>query len=501
MGEISDKATQSELQELESTMVQAENNKENSSALQELLDQIPEGIFGGENESKKAEDLEQNAQAHQMQNTRISPRQPEEWVNYLDDVQKQIFPVMEWHDEIMKSISETIDNIPILPDLIEQTQEQLNVFVFSLLAPYVVPIIKQVKSELNTGSNEIIQSSVAQQHIVFRDDNSTDPTHSMLSKDHFSNVLNEPAGKVASQVLKWVVPQLVSCWDDEDIDIDRTITRIIDGVLHHPALRNQGRDGASDGRQEMFEVVQEWWSEKSEREKDGLREQLSRRGVESGRNHKPGVVDHGHGSNKPLGMAGVKPSKSYTGAGGPAASGVLGGISSALGGGSHDKHKQKHHGSGNEKLGKMAGDAVGGGALGSIVGGIAGGLLGGAFGGGDDNKKSTKFEKHEDEDSRTEKYNEYGQSGDRYAQAQYSRTHKPERQEEHYSRYEQRQDESGIHSSQRFTETAQYDRHGNQTYHNRESSSAGGYGSQFRSVCLTLLLAFCVSYLFVNFVL
>ena len=42
-------------------------------------------------------------------------------------------------------------------------------------------------------------------------------THSMLSKDHFSNVLNEPAGKVASQVIKWVVPQIVACWDDPSI--------------------------------------------------------------------------------------------------------------------------------------------------------------------------------------------------------------------------------------------------------------------------------------------
>ena len=138
-----------------------------------------------------------------MQQARISPRQPEAWTQYLQDVQRQIYPIIEWHDEIMQQITETIEKIPVLPELLENLQEQVNVFVFSLLAPFVLPIINQVKTELNTGSSEIIQSSKEKQLIVFRDDNSTDPTHSMLSKDHFSNVLNEPAGKVASQVLKW----------------------------------------------------------------------------------------------------------------------------------------------------------------------------------------------------------------------------------------------------------------------------------------------------------
>lgn len=138
-----------------------------------------------------------------MQQTRISPRQPEAWTRQLQEVQRQIYPIIEWHDEMMQSISETIENIPVLPELLENLTEQINVFVFSLLAPFVLPIISQVKTELNTGSSEIIQSSNDKQLIVFHDDDSTDPTHSMLSKDHFSNVLNEPAGKVASQVLKW----------------------------------------------------------------------------------------------------------------------------------------------------------------------------------------------------------------------------------------------------------------------------------------------------------
>ena len=135
----------------------------------------------------------------------ISPKEPEAFTRQVDELSKQIYPILEFHDNIIQKISEAIEKIPILPDLLEQLQEQVNVFVFSLLAPYVMPIIKQVKTELSTGSSEVIQSSQEKQLIVFHDDNSSDPTHSMLSKDHFSNVLNEPAGKIASNVVKWVV--------------------------------------------------------------------------------------------------------------------------------------------------------------------------------------------------------------------------------------------------------------------------------------------------------
>jgi Heterokaryon incompatibility protein Het-C len=473
MGEFNDKATQSEIQELENTMNQAQNNQGDTSMLQDLLDKVPSGIFGGTNESQKADELKQNAQAHQMQNTRISPREPEEWLSYLNDVQTQIRPILEWHDEVMKSITEAIEKIPMLPDLIEQIQSQINMFVFSLLAPFVIPIISQVKNELNTGSSEIIESSAAQQHIVFRDDSSSDPTHSMLSKDHFSNVLNEPAGKVASQVLKWIVPQLIACWDDEQIDVDRTLTRIIDGTLHHPALRDYSRDGAADGRRLMFEVVENWWQEQSEREKDGLRDQLSRRGVEEGRNHKPGVVDHGHGCNKPLGMPNLTTAHSSSAIGGPAASAVMGGLSGALGGGSGGGQK---YGSGGDQLGKMAGEAVGGGVMGSIVGGLAGGLLGGAF--GEEEKTSKKTEKYGRDDSHKETYSEYGQSGNTYGQAQFSRTEGRGGHQEEYSRYEQKPASSGGYGSQQFTETARYDDSGNRTYHHEERSSRAEYGSE-----------------------
>jgi hypothetical protein len=186
MGEFDDKATQSEIQELQGTM--QNSGRTNTSVLQGLLSSVPAGLFGGKDQAGKVSELQTNAAAAEMSQMHVSPRQPEAFTRKMQEVAKEIYPIIQWHDEIMQSITQAIENIPILPDLIEQIEDEINIFVFSLLAPFVVPIINQIKTELNTGSSEIIQSSKDKQLIVFHDEHSSDPTHSMLSKDHFSNV-------------------------------------------------------------------------------------------------------------------------------------------------------------------------------------------------------------------------------------------------------------------------------------------------------------------------
>ncbi|KAJ5951772.1 Heterokaryon incompatibility Het-C [Penicillium vulpinum] len=348
LGELSDKTMQSEIEGLENVVAQSENQDSSESFLQTLLSKVPDGLLGDSNDQTgKMDDFKSKADDAKHDGENVNPREPEDWALYLDNVQKQIYPVLEWHDTLLKQISEAIEKIPILPDLIEQIQDQITLFVFSILAPYVLPIIKQVKSELETGSSEVIQSSREQQHIVFNDDDCSNPTHSMLSKDHFSNILNEPAGRIASAVVKWSVPQIMSCWDDENIDINRTLDRIISGVFHHPALRESGHDGAADMRQVMFSTVEKWWSEKDDEERDILREQLSRDGVLEGRNHKDGVQDCGHGCGKPLALP-----KSHSSSGEDQVSG----------------------GSGDAGIENLASEALGGGAFGGILGGLVGGM-------------------------------------------------------------------------------------------------------------------------------
>lgn len=89
---------------------------------------MPSGLFGGNDPAGKANELQSNAQAAQLQNTHITPREPEAFTEQLREITKQIYPVLEWHDDIMKSITETIEKIPILPTLIEQLQGQRSHF-------------------------------------------------------------------------------------------------------------------------------------------------------------------------------------------------------------------------------------------------------------------------------------------------------------------------------------------------------------------------------------
>jgi Heterokaryon incompatibility protein Het-C len=250
-------------------------------------------------------------------------------------------------------------------------------------------------------------------------------------------------------VLKWVVPQLISCWDDERADVNRTLNRIVTGIFHHPSLRDHGDDGAVDGRRAMFGVLEKWWREKDERDRDFFRDALSREGVQAGRNHKEGVYDSGHGCGKPLAMS--KSSGSSSALGGPGAGSILGGLSDAFGGGSGGYGgKQSHSGEGSESygqgMGKLAGEAVGGSAIGGIVGGILGtagaGLLGDAFG-GEKEKKSHSSHSYGDDGSYTQSYVETGHRKDygeeeRYGQAKYSQTsYSSGGGREEYSRYEQ----------------------------------------------------------------
>lgn len=446
MGEFSDKATQSELEELEGAIGHAKNS--DTSMLKDILSKIPPGVFGSDtDQASKADELQANAAASQMQNMHITPKEPEEFTKQIQQIMKEVYPIIEFHDNIMQGISSAIDRIPILPELIEQLQDQVNLFVFSLLAPYIMPVISQVKTELHTGSSEVIKSSQDHQMAVFSNDHDTDPTHSMLSKDHFSNVLNEPAGKVASQVLKWVVPQIVECWDNDDVDIARTLDRIVNGVLHHPALREYGDDGASDGRMLMFQVVEQWWGEKGERERDELREKLSREGVQNFRNHKPGVHDKGHGCGKPLGLPtrDTYLSSGATGGKNSGAGDLLGGIAGALASGS-----QGSGGFGGSQKQDVVSDkvseAVGGGAIGSIVGGFASNILGNSF--SDDKRAERKTHQssgYGEDGSYSSGVTQtghrpggYGGQEERYGQAQVSSTQYPSGgHREEYQRYEQ----------------------------------------------------------------
>lgn len=197
---------------------------------------------------------------------------------------KDIYPILAFRDKVVKKISAVIEMIPGLEALVEKITETLTVFVLSLLAPFIRPIIHAVEKQLQTGSGTVVDASGKHQYEVWTDPSCSDPTHSLLSKDHFSNILNEPAGRVASAILHYVTPRVLHAWENSNANVDQVMADCMK-VFHHPALRNHHEEIHSI----MFDTVHQWaltWKGQD------LNQQLSSESVRAGKNHISGVNPH-----------------------------------------------------------------------------------------------------------------------------------------------------------------------------------------------------------------
>lgn len=198
----------------------------------------------------------------------------------------QIYPILQFRDKVVRSVSAIIEKIPGLEALMEKISETVTIFVMSLLAPFIRPVINAATKQLQAGSSGVVDSSGKHQYEPWTDPMCTDPTHSLLSKDHFSNVLNEPAGHVASAILKYVVPRILYAWQHVDVPVEQVLADCI-GVLHHPALR----DMHNEAHRNMFEAVSTWAHTKRGQNLNNI---LSAEGVKAGKNH-IGGDPHAHG--------------------------------------------------------------------------------------------------------------------------------------------------------------------------------------------------------------
>lgn len=249
----------------------------------------------------------------------------------------KIYPILVFRDNVVRSISAIVSKIPGLEKLIDTITEKVTLFVLSLLAPFILPIIKSASAQLKSGSSAVIDSAAKHQFEVWTIPNSTNPTHSMLSKDHFSNILNQPAGQVAVAILQYVAPRVIYAWDHPDVPVDQVLNDCI-RVFHHPTLR----DPRCEVHTNMFEVVKKW--AQNYRGKD-LNEILSSESVKAGRNHSgehdhsaghghgaagvSGFQGHGHGSGH--GHSSNSSSQQHSSSSGPG--GLLGSLTSNLPGG------------------------------------------------------------------------------------------------------------------------------------------------------------------------
>ena len=209
----------------------------------------------------------------------------------------QIYPILEFRDKVVKRISATIEKIPGLEALVEKITETLTVFILSLLAPFIRPIINAVSDQLKNGSSGVIDASGKHQYEPWTDPQCTDPTHSLLSKDHFSNVLNDPAGQVASAILQYVAPRVIYAWQHPDIPVEQVLNDLA-RVFHHPAIRDHG----CELHRNMFSAVERWAHSRQDGGRN-LNTLLSSESVRQGKNHSvpQEQQSHSHGALPQMG--------------------------------------------------------------------------------------------------------------------------------------------------------------------------------------------------------
>ncbi|KAG6002927.1 hypothetical protein E4U54_000778 [Claviceps lovelessii] len=187
-------------------------------------------------------------------------------------------PILFIHDRMKKWLTEESYTSDPLEGDTEGTQlsATTNRFVFEVLGLIIESSVKELRNALRAAKVRVDEEAAQSDSAAIYKDGSTasDPSHSDLSKDHFSNVLNPPAGLVATVTTNWTTQQVVRCWDDADVSADDTIRNILT-ILHHPAFPKR----KTQIQKYMFDTVQKWWKGMSHEERAVLRSKLTKESV------------------------------------------------------------------------------------------------------------------------------------------------------------------------------------------------------------------------------
>ncbi|KAM0553835.1 hypothetical protein ACHAPJ_007181 [Fusarium lateritium] len=286
IGEASDHFTQSEVDEVDVALKNAEGSSNRSagggggerSLLGGFLgiSSAPSDFIGlvsklpgvGDGFAAQARDLKASSEAQERQNrgyqqsrgdlSRDNANQVPGMSPNFDPVEtaRKIYPILEFRDKIVKAISRGISKVPGLEKLLEKISETLTAFILGLLAPFIRPIINQVSKVLKDGSSGVITASAKSQYEPWDNPSCSDPTHSMLSKDHFTNILNSCAGRIAATILQYTVPRVLYAWENPGVPVDEVVNDVL-RAFHHPAARNDHIEIQRD----MFKTVKKWAEE------------------------------------------------------------------------------------------------------------------------------------------------------------------------------------------------------------------------------------------------
>ncbi|KAF9041808.1 heterokaryon incompatibility Het-C [Hymenopellis radicata] len=236
LGEATDHLSQASVTALQDAISQ-QSTPEVSGKLADIRAILKKLGMGSEME--QAEQMQAQSSAYHFDPDNIAP----------PEVQKQLLDLLHWRDNVFRVINKTIDLLG-LSELFEAWINAINAYVYTTLAPYLTPILSQTTAILGEGSKAIIDSD--DQYEVFDNPVASDPSHSLLSKDHFGLILNEPAGMIAKLIVVHSVEIIVQAWSDK-----RNPNEAIDVILeafHHPYFASTN----SGIQQRMLHELKQW---------------------------------------------------------------------------------------------------------------------------------------------------------------------------------------------------------------------------------------------------
>ena len=271
LGEATDKISQTSLADLHAAVDEADMQKATAmvSKLKVLLKLVPTA-------SNNLDQLQEAGQS--MSQYHLQGTQGPGMALTAEEIAQKIYPILQLRDMIMKTIANAIEMVPGLSETIDEITTALNVLVLSIVQPFIRPIMRLV-SENVTKSTALVMSDAAQ-YLVWNDPHSSDPTHSMLSKDHFSCYLNDPAGCLAKVIVRHTVTQVVAAWSDASRDPECAIDSIL-SCFCHPSLLNHSWQLHRD----MFAVVKDWVEQIPPEKKTRILQGLTSEGVRRGQHH------------------------------------------------------------------------------------------------------------------------------------------------------------------------------------------------------------------------
>ena len=178
LGEATDHFAQTEVEQMDIALkdAQAQNSSGDRSTagsqlstMTGLLSQVP----GAGDLARQARDLQAQSAAQEQENRFAAPPGSEGGPpgpnipgTNIDPYKTaaSIYPILEFRDKVVKVMTATIEKIPGLEALVDKITDTLTLFVLSLLAPFIRPIINSVSKTLKEGSGGVIDASGKHQY-------------------------------------------------------------------------------------------------------------------------------------------------------------------------------------------------------------------------------------------------------------------------------------------------------------------------------------------------